>query len=217
MSATQIVVGKDALIGKRKNIENNKSVHRNSYSTYGIIYNVKQFTKRYNIFIGHHNRKRAECICSLFVCRNEERGSKMALTAKQEKFIQGIVTGLSQREAYKAAYDVKSMSDNAIDREACLLMKNPKIAQRHKELVDEIAIPAIMTAQERLEYLTRLIKEEETERVLTIGGEFIERKADFNAKLKAIDLMNKMQGEYVQKIEADVNSEVNISIELVED
>lgn len=141
----------------------------------------------------------------------------MALTAKQEKFIQGIITGMSQREAYKAAYDVKSMSDNAIDREACLLLKNPKVAQRHKELTDAIAKPSIMSAQERLEYLTRLIKEEETERVLTIGGEFIERKADFNAKLKAIDLMNKMQGEYVQKIEADVNSEVNISIELSDD
>lgn len=128
----------------------------------------------------------------------------MALTAKQEKFIQGIVTGLSQREAYKAAYDVKSMSDNAIDREACLLMKNPKIAQRHKELVDEIAIPAIMTAQERLEYLTRLIKNEEKEKVLTLGGEFKEVPADFNAKLKAIDLMNKMQGEYVTKVEGNI-------------
>lgn len=128
----------------------------------------------------------------------------MALTAKQEKFIQGIVTGLSQREAYKAAYDVKSMSDNAIDREACLLMKNPKIAQRHKELVDEIAAPAIMSAQERLEYLTRLIKEEEKEKVLTLGGEFKEVPADFNAKLKAIDLMNKMQGEYVTKVEGNI-------------
>lgn len=141
----------------------------------------------------------------------------MALTAKQEKFIQGIITGMSQREAYKAAYDVKSMSDNAIDREACLLLKNPKVAQRHKELVDEIAKPAIMTAQERLEYLTRLVKEEEKEKVLTLGGEFKEVPADFNAKLKAIDLMNKMQGEYVQKIEADVNTEININIELSDD
>lgn len=128
----------------------------------------------------------------------------MALTAKQEKFIQGIATGLSQREAYKAAYDVKSMSDNAIDREACLLMKNPKVAQRHKELVAEIATPAIMTAQERLEYLTRLIKNEEKEKVLTLGGEFKEVPADFNAKLKAIDLMNKMQGEYVTKVEGNI-------------
>lgn len=139
------------------------------------------------------------------------------VTPKQEKFIQGIVTGMSQREAYKAAYDVKSMSDNAIDREACLLLKNPKVAQRHKELVDEIAKPTIMTAQERLEYLSRVIKEEETERVLTTDGDIVERKADFNVKLKAIDLMNKMQGEYVQKIEADINSEVNIRIELSDD
>jgi hypothetical protein len=29
--------------------------------------------------------------------------------------------------------------------------------------------------------------------------------------------MNKMQGEYVQKVEADVKSEVTINVELVED
>ena len=57
----------------------------------------------------------------------------------------------------------------------------------------------------------------EKEKVLTSDGDLVERPADFNAKLKAIDIMNKMQGEYVQKIEADVNSEVNINIELSDD
>ena len=131
------------------------------------------------------------------------------LTAKQEKFIQNIVKGMNQREAYKDAYDAEGMSDNAIDREACLLMKNPKVAQRHKELVDAIAKPTIMTAQERLEYLTGIIRDTEREQ-----GEV---PADLNTKIRAIDIMNKMQGEYVQKIEADVNSEVNITIELSDD
>ena len=59
-----------------------------------------------------------------------------------------------------------------------------------------------MTAQERLEWLTELITGDET---------------DVNAKLKAVDIMNKMQGEYVQKIEANVESEVNINIELIDE
>ena len=44
-----------------------------------------------------------------------------------------------------------------------------------------------------------------------------EKPADLNVKLKAIDIMNKMQGEYIQKIEADVNSEVTINIELCDE
>lgn len=131
------------------------------------------------------------------------------LTAKQEKFIQNIVKGMSQREAYKDAYDAEGMNDAVIDTEACLLMKNPKITKRYKELVDAIAKPTIMTAQERLEYLTGII--------MDIQKEQGEVPADLNTKIRAIDIMNKMQGEYIQKIEADVNSEVNITIELSDD
>ena len=130
------------------------------------------------------------------------------LTVKQEKFIQNIVKGMSQREAYKDAYDAEGMSDNAIDREASLLMKNPKIAQRHKELVDAIAKPTIMTAQERLEYLTEVIKGIQGEKVLeVVDGEAVEYTVDTSIKnkLTAIDLMNKMQGEYVTKVEGNVS------------
>lgn len=130
------------------------------------------------------------------------------LTAKQEKFIQNIVKGMSQREAYKDAYNADGMSDNAIDREASLLAKNPKVAQRHKELVDAIAKPTIMTAQERLEYLTAIVKDVEKEnRSVVVEGSIMNYKecADISTKLKAIDLMNKMQGEYVTKVEGNVS------------
>ena len=139
------------------------------------------------------------------------------LTAKQEKFIQNIVKGMSQREAYKDAYDTSNMSEGAIDVEASRLMQNPKVALRQKELVDAIAKLSIMSAQERLEYLTEVVKGIPCEKVVQIiEGEAVEVDVPTSIKnrLSAIDLMNKMQGEYVQKIEADVNSEVTITIEL---
>lgn len=138
------------------------------------------------------------------------------LTEKQERFIQNIVKGMTNREAYKDAYNTSSMSEAAIDVEASKLLRNPKVSLRHKELVDMAAKDSIMTAQERLEYLTNLIKEKEKEKVL-VEGMLIDVPADFNAKLKAIDIMNKMQGEYTTKIEAEVNSEININIELSDD
>ena len=68
-----------------------------------------------------------------------------------------------------------------------------------EELRNALANPAIMSAQKRLEWLTGVIN----------SGE--ESTGD---KLRAIDIMNKMQGEYVQKVEAEVKNAVNISIEL---
>lgn len=124
------------------------------------------------------------------------------LTQKQEQFALNIFKGLNQADAYRQSYSAKNMSDNAIYREASLLMSNPKIAQRIQELRDKTAKYSIMSAQERLEWLSNLISNEEE---------------GTNEKLKAIDIMNKMQGEYVQKVEADVKSEVTINIELSDD
>jgi phage terminase small subunit len=130
------------------------------------------------------------------------KGSESMLTAKQEAFVQNIIQGMSQADAYRSAYSSKRMSDNAVYREASLLVASPKIAQRLQELRDKMATPNIMTAQQRLEWLTGVINNAEE---------------GTSEKLKAIDIMNKMQGEYTQKIEANVTNAVNINIELVDD
>ena len=114
------------------------------------------------------------------------------LTTKQENFAKAIVEGMNQADAYRSAYSCKNMSDNAIYREASLLVENPKVTQRLKELREQLVKPTIMTAQQRLEWLTRLINSDEE----TTGD-----------KLKAADIMNKMQGEYVQKVQANVSYE----------
>lgn len=129
------------------------------------------------------------------------------LTTKQEMFVQNIINGMSQREAYKSAYSCKNMTDNAIDREASLLMKNPKVTQRFTELRDEMVKPTILSAQERLEYLTRVVKGEEKEiKHKTFDGEDYSYKeeADISTKIKAIDTMNKMTGEYVTRVAGEV-------------
>ena len=111
------------------------------------------------------------------------------LTAKQEEFVQKIIEGYSQADAYRSAYSCKRMSDNAIYREASLLMGHPKVTQRLGELRGELAKPSIKTAQERMEWLSRIMDSDE------------ETTAD---KLKASDQLNKMEGLYVQKISGDV-------------
>jgi phage terminase small subunit len=112
------------------------------------------------------------------------------LTAKQEAFVQNIIQGMSQADAYRSAYPKQKMSDKTVWEAASRLMKNDKVLARLSELRNDLAGPSIMNAQKRLEWLTGVIQSQEE----TTGD-----------KLKAIDIMNKMQGEYVTKVEGNVN------------
>ena len=47
----------------------------------------------------------------------------MKLTPKQEKFVQGLFSGLSQRQAYRESYSAENMSDKVLDNKASLLYK----------------------------------------------------------------------------------------------
>ena len=111
------------------------------------------------------------------------------LTAKQEKFCQNIIKGMTQADAYRDAYSCKKMTDNAIYTEASLLVDNPKISQRIQELRKQVAQTSIMSAQERLQWLTDLVHDSVT---------------NTDAKLRAMEIMNKMTGEYVTRVEAEV-------------
>jgi len=125
------------------------------------------------------------------------------LSAKQEKFAQSIaLEGMNLSDAYRSAYNTKTMTDKTTNEKASLLAKNDKVRTRIEELRDSLVSPKIMTAQERLKWLSEVIQSQ---------GE------STSDKLKAADIMNKMQGEYVQKIEADIPRAVNINIELSDD
>jgi phage terminase small subunit len=123
------------------------------------------------------------------------------LTPKQEKFVKAIVLdGMNYSDAYRSAYNTKGMTDKSVNEKASLLKDDVKIRARIKELAAEIDSPKIMSVTKRAEKLSSFAEAE-----------------DPNVAMKAIDLLNKMTGEYVQKIEADVKSEVNICIELSDD
>lgn len=124
------------------------------------------------------------------------------LTPKQEVFARKIVEGMTQADAYRAAFSCNRMTDKTVWEKASRLMADGKVQARVKELRDKINDEAIMSAQKRMEWLTELIKNED---------------ANNSDKLKALDILNKMDGEYVQKIQADVQTETTINIELVDD
>lgn len=118
------------------------------------------------------------------------------LTAKRERFVQNLVKGMSQREAYKNSHNAKNMKDETIDSKASILFKDEKVRARYEELIKATAKETIITAQERMEFLTRIILGEEAEAYL-------------QDKMKAVDLLNKMDGQYIQRIESNSNVKID--------
>lgn len=143
------------------------------------------------------------------------------LTPKQEKFVQNLIKGMSQREAYKNSYDATNMKDETIDTEASLLFNDQKVSNRYKELQNRLVDKAIMSAEERMKLLTEIAKGimKEKDKVVTPKGTVVdvEKESNLTTRMKALDILNKMSGEYIQKVEANVNSDVHIDIELSDD
>ena len=126
------------------------------------------------------------------------------LTDQQENFARAIaLEGMNQSDAYRACYNTETERQATVWDAASKLANHPEVSKRISELRGESASSQVMSATKRKEKLTEFIADP---------------NVDVNAKLKAIDLLNKMDGEYIQKIAAEVKAETTvINIELVDD
>lgn len=62
------------------------------------------------------------------------------LTAKQERFVQGLVKGMSQREAYKDAYPgSEKWKPVSVDNKASKLFNRAEVKTRYEELMSAAA------------------------------------------------------------------------------
>lgn len=135
------------------------------------------------------------------------------LRPKQEKFIQNIVNGMSQRQAYKDAYSAK-YSDKSIDEKASTLFNSEKVQERYQELLKKIEDESIMSAIERRKWLTKVIKGDIKHTSYDGNGNSYENEAYISDKMKAIDIMNKMDGEYINKLELSNNQEKPFEVKI---
>lgn len=72
----------------------------------------------------------------------------MAITSQQEKFAQSVASGMSQSDAYRAAYKVKpTTKTESVNQNASRLMADVNISSR----VDEIRKTVVKAAQLTLE------------------------------------------------------------------
>ena len=117
----------------------------------------------------------------------------MILTPKQEKFAQGVASGMSQADAYRHAYNAEKMKPETIQKRASELMCKGEISGRVRDLQEEGAKIAVYTLAEHLSRLDKLSRGAEAE------GKFAEA-------VRAEELRGKAAGLYTERQQIDHTS-----------
>lgn len=142
------------------------------------------------------------------------------LTPKQEKFCIEYAKCGNARQAYiNAGYKCKN--DNTVDANASRLLSNAKVKERLAELAEEAKNNAIADIQEMQETLTEIIRQSLEEEVVVVEGvgegcseaRIVNKKPTIKDVINAINTLGKIQGVFIDKVQADVDMELSISVE----
>ena len=131
----------------------------------------------------------------------------MSLTTKQEIFVQRLIEGYSQREAYKFAYNCEKMKDTTIDVEASKLLSNPKVSIRYEELKNELKQKMFYTvekANDDLEWIKLKAKEDIEYRGI--------KQANSNAYLGAVKQQIDLNGITIKEAKEDIDNVIKFEI-----
>jgi phage terminase small subunit len=143
------------------------------------------------------------------------KGGVVMLTVKQEKFCQEYAKCGNATQAYtNAGYKV---SKEVAKVNASRLLTKANIKNRLVELAEETKIESIADIQEMQEVLSKIIRREMCDEIINSDGERIKKPTAIKDIISAIEKLGKMQGAFVERIEADVNTETTITIELSDD
>ena len=134
------------------------------------------------------------------------------LTPKREKFVQNLIAGMSQREAYRGAFPSSvKWKDSTVDSKASELFGNDEILERYRELQQEFADRALYTREEAvtdLRWMQREAKDDITENGIN--------KANAPAFLGATKQLADLCGLNIQKVEiSGVDREISKLDELI--
>ena len=131
----------------------------------------------------------------------------MSLTTKQEIFVQRLIEGYSQREAYKFAYNCEKMKDTTIDVEASKLLANPKVSLRYEELKNELKQKMFYTvekANDDLEWIKLKAKEDIEYRGI--------KQANATTYLGAVKQQIDLNGITIKEAKEDIDNVIKFEI-----
>ena len=124
-------------------------------------------------------------------------GRKKGLTQKQKKYCRERVSGKTQRDSHKKAYP-NNMNDKTHDEAACRLEAKPEIQAELKRLTALADAGAVLDRNQRIAILSEMALDEN-------------RKDD--ARQRALDMLNRMHGDYTDKVITEVDATVSMTYE----
>lgn len=146
------------------------------------------------------------------------------MTEKQKMFADEYLIDLNATRAYKVAYqNVKN--DAVAAAAAARLLRNVKVKNYIADRMEEIHNEKTADAQEVIEYLTSVLRGESTAQEIVVEGtgdgcseaRTMEKAPSEKERLKAAELLGKRYSLFTDKVETDVDMDLNITIDYGED
>lgn len=144
----------------------------------------------------------------------------MGMTEKQKRFADEYLIDLNGTRAYKVAYpSVKK--DQVAATAAGRLLRNVEVKTYIDEQLEKIHNEKTADAQEVLEYLTAVMRNEQTEEVVVVEGtgdgcseaRTMEKDTSIKDRVKAAELLGKRYSLFTDKMELDADMALDITID----
>ena len=146
------------------------------------------------------------------------------MTEKQKRFCDEYLIDCNATRAYKTVYqNVKS--DETAKSAASRLLTNVNVKKYIDDRMEELHNEKTADAQEVIEYLTSVLRGESTAQEIVVEGtgdgcseaRTMEKSPSEKEKLKAAELLGKRYALFTDKVETDVDMDLNITIDYGED
>ncbi|HBF0403806.1 TPA: terminase small subunit [Clostridioides difficile] len=133
------------------------------------------------------------------------------LTEKQKRFCDYYIETGNATEAYKKAY--KNNNQRTSESNGSRLLSNDKVKNYIDERLRQIESKRIADAKEVMEYLTKILRNQEQEEVVIVsenGPEIIKKDVSIKDRNKAAELLGKRYALWTEKVDLDGNVGVTI-------
>jgi phage terminase small subunit len=146
------------------------------------------------------------------------------VTEKQKRFCDEYLIDCNATRAYKTVYkNVKS--DETAKSAASRLLTNVNVKKYIDDRMEELHNEKTADAQEVIEYLTSVLRGESTAQEIVVEGtgdgcseaRTMEKSPSEKERLKAAELLGKRYSLFTDKVETDVDMDLNITIDYGED
>lgn len=146
------------------------------------------------------------------------------MTEKQKRFCDEYLIDCNATRAYKAVY--RSIKSDEVARKAgSRLLTNVDVKKYITNRMEEIHNKKTADAQEVIEYLTSVLRGESTAQEIVVEGtgdgcseaRMMEKFPSEKERLKAAELLGKRYALFTDKVETDVDMDLNITIDYGED